>query len=410
MGVEFVHGRWVSASASAVKAPATSPASASSATSEGAGGSDAWKLSTASTVNLPAASDAAFPDDLDDIPDWDGRLAAWEAAAGDGEGPDERPAADSATASAPLSVAARATPADEPSQPSAVLEPPPAESSAAAEAASTSLPCSPLLAAKMAQFPDDWSVRELEELEEEEEKEEDGEEEVGEEGEDADGDRPQRTAASASLCTPSTAAVAVSGRLHDRLFRVSLGGAEQFPADIDALEEDDNDQADQAAVACDGGAFHTTPTDAPPALRGAAVISASPSLPHAASPSTPLSASAIPSASLAATAPSSRVLNEFALSPSLLAAFRAMEAEHRPCASVAALDGGGAALTRSLQLTWLIEQAERLQAAAARTQERTTAAQSTPAAPRSARHPSASTAVAALTLGRKRDGRTAPVH
>ena len=340
--------------------------------------------------------------------------AATDAASdGGGGGAEQTMAANLLSSTAELDDCRPASPS------SAAVPRSPSSTSSCAPAAPQS--CSPLLAAKMAQFPDDFNVGELQMLEDEEEQRAEKEqEEEGEpqshsaahdqrqglgkqDGDDSLSSPPAAEALSASLLSPvpsssdtsapspavaarDARAAAVAHRLQDRLLRVSMGGVEAaFPADIDDLDGDDAAQAatqqsaNTAAPAAhntgSAPASRTLPLPTPPSPLTAtstspsatAAVSLLPSSPtSSASPrsSAASSSSSSHSASLAAAAPSSRVLNEFELSSQLVSAFHAMEADHRPCAFA----GEGNSdqrqlphpLDRSLQLSWIIRQANLL--------------------------------------------------
>ena len=290
---------------------------------------------------------ASFPDDLDDLPDWNAA----------------RPASSSSAMSQLTVTAAHQPPAVSCSSPSISLQSttssisslsgplpndefdeldsiPDFESSAATAPIrpdSSATRTSELLAAKMAQFPDDMTVVELKEID-------DRDDNTAEDGETDDDDNkeasPARPAADRVLAPPSRSAGGASGvptaasppstshlsvsaastasssssvvsRLHNRLLRVSMGSVEQFPADIDELPDDTKATQHQstAPLTAHLGKQLLSSTIG----HGISVVSSWLSL-------TP-----------ASSAPSARVLNEFALPDSLTAFFQQQETAHTAC-------------------------------------------------------------------------------
>ena len=470
MGVQFVHGRWVaagtapvantqaSAAATAVplSASTTSPSSSPSAWS-GAGhsvgggsvdGSTSPPSASLSSRLLSDASDsqpstpdllpsrhkadeAAFPDDLDSLPEWEDDtaesahkhkpdLSAWSSAqSGIAPAPLPVPVVPSSPS---LSLQSTA------SSVSALSSPPPADdfdeldsipdfdqptaSAAAAADASGAVgggvggggAVSALLASKMAEFPDDMTVVELKEIDDQASTADDNATDA-----DTDDDAiaqsqlsslpaptkptlltadwaaptpsqliaaplvPSSAPSSSSSAPASRLSLSTASRLHSRLLRVSMGGAEQFPADIDELPDDSAGHAQPAAAA------HSAAANAQPAPRP------SPSSDSSRSGSTTATGAGSSWLPLtpASSAPSARVLNEFALPSSLVAAFQQQEAAHIACAhptphshsqSVVAAHGESKSaqlllhsrsvaeqqpvLSRELQLRFILTQAE----------------------------------------------------
>ena len=259
---------------------------------------------------------------------------------------------------------------------------------------------SELLKAKMAQFPDDMTVVELREIDDQTSTADDNttDAETDDDDNNSKGSNTlsqpataQQSAAAAAKqrqqqqqqleASPSqsvdgnsggpsaassfsTARLSVSGpsssvvsRLHNRLLRVSMGSAEQFPADIDDMPDDSNKS-----------------TQPQPATAGSVAASKLSVLgPTSSSTPAPLTP--------AASAPSARVLNEFALPDSLIQHFQQQQAAHVPCSQPlsaaqpesreqqlrqqqqqqSAVGEQQPVLSRELQLRFIIAQAEMAQ-------------------------------------------------
>ena len=339
LGVLFMHGRWISQQAAAsppVPAPFL-PRPAPPAQPQ-----PAPLLQPALSPSSPAAI-SVFPDDLDALPDWpddDGEAEAEEEAGSGAAGQQQddalRPSsASSASASRSSLHTAASTQSDDWDEPepladsseqSAPAAVPPSTLSPSSSSRPPSLPlCSPQLAEKLRQFPDDTTVAELKQLDDDDE--DAGAHSSEEEKEGGDGRWSGLAVREAEASEAVGAPAAAASRLRNRLLRVSMGGAERFPHDIDRLEAADDAQQPQQ-----------------------------PQQPPAPSRS-PLRSIASPSSSFTPS-PFSRVLNEFSLSPSLLAELRLQEQQHRR-ADATAPQLSAASISRALQLSFIMQQAGR---------------------------------------------------
>ena len=415
VGVQFVHGRWVAAgdaAATGTAATASAPAavvttaapplldsasttsslssssmsssphlptvSASGAIAEGSisppSASPSSRLlidasdSQSSTPDLsPAtvrpgsnkAEDAPFPDDLDDLPDWDADrpLSSSSSSSLSGMAPAPPPVGSSSPSISLLSTTSSVSslscppPADEFDELDSIpdFDSPPAPPAAASTRTEESSRTSELLAAKMAQFPDDMTVVELKEIDDQTSTADDN----TTDGDTDDDDKLANTqpqsqaqphtgtaqqaaeqslssfsqpveapsgvsavssssASRLSLCAPSAdSSSSVVSRLHNRLLRVSMGSVEQFPADIDELPDDSKPPLAQPTAA--SAATNPKPSLTSPSSHSLSGVSSW-------MPLTP-----------ASSAPSARALNEFALPDSLVQLFEQQETAHTAC-------------------------------------------------------------------------------